>query len=278
MAAITTVITGSTSGIGKVTALELAKKGHAIYMLVRNTPKGERVREEIVTQTGNKNIYVIRCDVSDLQSVREAAAELKEKLFAINILINNAGSAFQEKQLSKDGFELTFATNHLGHFLLTESLMPLLQRGQARIINVSSEGHQRAKPNFDDLKWEHTPYKVMKAYGISKLYNIYFTKSLAEKYKDKGIVSYALHPGVVNTNIWDGVKGVARLFVWVLKLFMITPEKGAETIIYLATHSKLEKNSGKYFIKCKVAKNSMIADNAEARNKLWAISEKLVKI
>jgi NAD(P)-dependent dehydrogenase (short-subunit alcohol dehydrogenase family) len=236
------------------------------------------VREEIVTQTGNKNIYVIRCDVSDMQSVREAAAELKEKLFGINILINNAGSAFQEKQLSKDGFEMTFVLNHLGHFLLTMSLMPLLERGQARIINVSSEGHQREKPNFDDLKWEHTPYKVMKAYGISKLYNIYFTKSLAEKYKDKGIVSYALHPGVVNTNIWDGVKGVARFFVWVLKLFMITPEKGAETIIYLATHAKLEKNSGKYFIKCKVAKNSVIADNAEARNKLWAISEKLVKI
>lgn len=278
MAAITTVITGSTSGIGKVAALELAKKGHAIYMLVRNIPKGERVREEIMTQTGNKNIHIIRCDVSDMQSVREAAEELKGKLFGINILINNAGSAFLEKQLSKDGFEMTFALNHLGHFLLTTSLMPLLERGQARVINVSSEGHQRAKLNFDDLKWEHTPYKVMKAYGISKLYNIYFTKSLAERYKDKGIVSYALHPGVVNTNIWDGVKGFARLFVSVLKLFMITPEKGAETIIYLATQPKLEKNSGKYFIKCKVAKNSLIADNAEARNKLWAISEKLVKI
>jgi len=278
MAAITTVITGSTSGIGKVAALELAKKGHAIYMLVRNMPKGERVREEIMAQTGNKNIFVVRCDVSDMQSVREAAEELKAKLFGINILINNAGSAFTEKQLSKDGFEMTFALNHLGHFLLTTSLMPLLERGQARIINVSSQGHQRAKPNFDDLKWEHTPYKVMKAYGISKLYNIYFTKSLAERYKDKGIVSYALHPGVVNTNIWDGVKGIARLFVGVLKLFMITPEKGAETIIYLATQPKLEKNSGKYFIKCKVAKNSLIADNAEARNKLWAISEKLVKI
>jgi len=278
MAAITTVITGATSGIGKVTALELAKKGHAIYMLVRNTPKGERVKEEIVTQTGNKNIYVIRCDVSDLQTVREAADELKEKLFGINILINNAGSAFSEKQFSRDGYEMTFALNHLGHFLLTQSLMPLLQRGQARIINISSQGHQRAKPNFDDLKWEHTPYKVMKAYGISKLYNIYFTKSLAERYKDKGIVSYAMHPGVVNTNIWDGVKGIGKLFVSILKLFMITPEKGAETIIYLATQPKLEKLSGKYFIKNKVAKNSAAADDVEARNKLWAISEKLVKI
>ncbi|HJP61856.1 MAG TPA: SDR family oxidoreductase [Mucilaginibacter sp.] len=278
MAAITTVITGATSGIGKVTALELAKKGHAIYMLVRNTPKGERVKEEIIAQTGNKNIHVIRCDVSDLQTVCEAADELKEKLFGINILVNNAGSAFSEKQFSRDGYEMTFALNHLGHFLLTQSLMPLLQRGQARIINISSQGHQRAKPNFDDLKWEHTPYKVMKAYGISKLYNIYFTKSLAERYKDKGIVSYAMHPGVVNTNIWDGVKGISKLFVSLLKLFMITPEQGAETIIYLATQSKLEKQSGKYFIKKKVAKNSAVADDVEARNKLWAISEKLVKI
>src|SRR3569833_1194761 len=247
-------------------------------MLVRNTPKGERVKEEIITQTGNKNILVIRCDVSDLQTVREAAGELKEKLFGINILINNAGSAFSEKQFSRDGYEMTFALNHLGHFLLTQSLMPLLQRGQARIINIRSQGHQRAKPNFDDLKWEHTPYKVMKAYGFSKLYNIYFTKSLAERYKDKGIVSYAMHPGVVNTNIWDGVKGIGKLFVSILKLFMITPEKGAETIIYLATQPKLEKQSGKYFIKKKVTKNSAVADDVDARNKLWAISEKLVKI
>ena len=278
MAAITTVITGSTSGIGKVTALELAKKGHAVYMLVRNTEKGEQVRQEIIAQAGNKNVYVIKCDVSDLQSVRGAAEELTGKLFGINILINNAGSAFLKKKISKDGFEMTFALNHLGHFLLTESLMPLLLKGQARIINVSSEGHRRAKPNFDDLKWEQTPYKMLKAYGISKLYNIYFTKSLAEKYGAKGIVSYALHPGVVNTNIWDGMTGVGRILIWFLKLIMITPEKGAETTIYLATQPKLEKKSGKYFIKCKVAKNSVVADDVDARNKLWAISEKLVKI
>jgi NAD(P)-dependent dehydrogenase (short-subunit alcohol dehydrogenase family) len=278
MAVITTVITGCTSGIGKVTALELAKKGHAIYMLVRNTEKGEQVKAEIIGQTDNKSIYVIKCDVSDLQSVREAAEELKSKLFNINILINNAGHAFLEKQFSKDGFEMTFVTNHLGHFLLTESLMPLLERGHARIINVSSEAHQSAKPNLDDLKWEHTPYKVMKAYGISKLYNIYFTISLAEKYGDKGVLAYALHPGVVNTHIWDGVKGFGRILVGMLKLFMITPEKGAETIIYLATEPKLESKSGGYFIKSKVAKTAPAADDAEARNSLWEISEKLVNV
>src|ERR1700761_27031 len=131
MPAITTVITGSTSGIGKVTAFELAKKGHAIYMLVRNTEKGEQVKQEIIAQTGNKSIYVIKCDVSDLQSVREAADELKGKLFNINILVNNAGNAFWEKQFSKDGFEMTFALNHLGHFLLTKNLVPLLEKGNA---------------------------------------------------------------------------------------------------------------------------------------------------
>jgi len=275
MAAITTVITGATSGIGKVTALELAKKGHAIYMLVRNTAKGEQVKQEIVTATGNKNIYVVECDMADLQSVRDAAAELNGKLFAVNILINNAGSAFLEKEFTKDGFEMTFAVNHLGHFLLTESLMPLLKKGQARIINVSSEAHRSAQPNFDDLKWETTPYKALKAYGVSKLYNIYFTKSLAEKYKQDGIVSYALHPGVVNTNIWDGVKGFAKLAVGLLKLFMITPEKGAETTIYLATELRLESKSGLYFKKCKVDKPAPIAEDVAARQRLWEISEKL---
>jgi NAD(P)-dependent dehydrogenase (short-subunit alcohol dehydrogenase family) len=277
MPVTTTVITGSTSGIGKVTALELAKKGHAIYMLVRNPEKGEQVKQEIITTTGNKSIYVITCDVSSLQSVREAADELKSKLISINILINNAGNAFLSKEFSKDGFEMTFATNHLGHFLLTESLLPLLKKGQARIINVSSEAHKNAMPNFDDLKWEQTPYKGFKAYGISKLYNIYFTKSLAEKYQSDGIVSYALHPGVVNTNIWTSAKGILRFFVWILKLFMISPEKGAQTMIYLATQPRLEQKSGQYFVKCEVSKTAPIAENEEARNKLWAISEHLVK-
>ena len=276
MAAITTVITGTTSGLGKVTAFELAKKGHAIYMLVRNTAKGEQVKAEIVEQTGNKNIYVIECDVSDLQSVRHAADELNNsKLFGINIMINNAGSAFLNKEVTKDGYEMTFALNHLGHFLLTESLMPLLKKGQARIINVSSEAHRSAKPNFDDLKWEQTPYQFFKAYGISKLYNIYFAKSLAEKYGQNGITAYAVHPGVVNTPIWNGAKGIQKLFVWLLKPFMITTEQGAQAIINLAIQARLESKSGQYFKKLKLIRPTAIAEDVAARNKLWDISMKL---
>lgn len=273
----TTVITGPTSGLGKVTAQELAKKDHALYLLVRNTEKGEELRKELIAQTGNQEIHVIKCDVSDLQSVREAAAELNAKLFNVNVLINNAGAAFQERTLSKDGFEMSFALNHLGHFLLTKSLMPLLKKGHARIINVSSEAHRSAKPDFDDLQTEKS-YAGLKAYGISKLFNIYFTKSLAEKYQQFGVTAYALHPGVVNTNIWDRSKGLLGVIIWLMKPFMITPHKGAETIIFLATQPKLEQKSGLYFKKCKVAKTGSNADNAAARNRLWEISEKLSEI
>lgn len=270
----TTVITGATSGIGKETALALAKQDHAVYMLVRNTEKGEQLKRELISETGNQAIFVVRCDLTDLQSVRDAAGELKAKLFNINILINNAGGAFPERQLSKDGFEMTFALNHLGHFLLTESLMPLLQKGHARIINISSEGHKSAKPDFDDLQMEKS-YTGLKAYGITKLYNIYFTKSLAEKYRQTGITAYALHPGVVNTNIWKEAKGFLRVIIWLLKPFMISPQQGAETTIYVATQPKLEQKNGLYFKKCKVAKTAPNADNAAARNRLWELSIKL---
>jgi NAD(P)-dependent dehydrogenase (short-subunit alcohol dehydrogenase family) len=273
----TTVITGPTSGIGKETALALAKKDHALYLLVRNTEKGEALRQELMTQTGNQAIYVIRCDLADLQSVRDAAEELKKKLFNINILINNAGGAFPERTFSKDGFELTFAINHLGHFLLTQSLMPLLQKGHARIINVSSEAHRSAKPDFDDLLMEKS-YTGFKAYGITKLFNIYFTRSLAEKYQQTGVTSFALHPGVVNTDIWDSATGFLKLLTWLMKPFMISSKQGAETTIYLATEPKLDGKNGLYFKKCKVAKTASNAENAAARNRLWEISGKLTAV
>jgi NAD(P)-dependent dehydrogenase (short-subunit alcohol dehydrogenase family) len=275
MALKTTIITGATSGIGQETAFELAAQGHALYLLVRNTPKGERLKNQIIGKTGNKEIHVVRCDLADLQSVREAASELTEKLFAINTLINNAGGVFEERQLSTNGFEMTLATNHLGHFLLTHCLMPLLQKGQARIINVSSEAHKWSKPQFDDLQWAQS-YSAMKAYGMSKLFNIYFTQSLAEKYADRGILAFSAHPGLVKTGFGATLKGLSKIMMLLARPFMISAEQGAETIIFLATAAKLEKHNGAYFIKKKVAKTAVIATDGESRNKLWAISEKLL--
>ena len=274
----TTVITGATSGIGKETALGLAKKDYALYLLVRNTIKGDQLKQEIISQTGNKNIHVIKCDLADLQSVREAAEELKAKLFAVNVLINNAGGIFDKRVLSKDGFEMTFATNHLGHFLLTNNIMPLLEKGHARIINVSSEAHKMGKADFDDLQWEQRSYSAWKAYGMAKLFNIYFTRSLAEKFADKGVSSFALHPGIVKSAFWGGVGGfLSKVMELLATPFMISAEEGAKTSIFLATESGLEAKSSQYFIKCKIAKSTVLAWSEANRNMLWDISKKLVK-
>jgi len=277
MALKTTVITGVTSGIGKETALGLAKKDHALYLLVRNVPKGEALKKDIIAQTGNKNIHVVKCDLADLQSVREAADELNGKLVSINVLINNAGGIFAEKQLTKDGFEMTFATNHLGHFLLTLSLMPLLEKGHARVINVSSSAHQMGKPNFDDIQWAQHKYSAWRAYGMAKLYNLYFTKSLAEKYADKGVSSFAVHPGLVKTNFWGGTSGLLnKVMQLLLTPFMISAEEGAKTSIYLATEPGMEAKSCQYFVKSRLKKSSVLSWSEANRNKLWDISKKLV--
>ena len=273
----TTVITGATSGIGKETALALAKRDHTIYLLVRNTVKGDQLKHDIISQTGNKNIHVVKCDLSDLQSVREAGEVLKSGLFAVNVLINNAGGIFGKREVTKDGFEMTYQTNHLGHFLLTQSILPLLEKGHARIINVSSEGHKMGKADFDDLQWETRPYSAMKAYGMAKLFNIYFTKTLAEKYADKGISSFALHPGVVKTSFGAEVGGLSRVLLSLASPFMISAEQGAQTSIYLATEPGVDAKSCQYFIKNKMAKSSVLAWSEANRNQLWDVSMKQVK-
>jgi NAD(P)-dependent dehydrogenase (short-subunit alcohol dehydrogenase family) len=276
MATTTTVITGPTSGIGETTAIALAKKDHALYLLVRDVDKGEVLKQKLIAETGNKSITIVKCDLADLASVAHAAAELSAKLFNINVLINNAGGMFNNFTPSKDGYEMTFALNHLGHFLLTTSLMPLLQKGHARIINVSSDMHKAGKPRFDNLQSDDN-YSAIKAYGNSKLFNIYFTKSLAEKYADKGIKAYALHPGVVKTNFNSKLSGFLKFFFSLSTPFMISAEKGAETSIYLATAPKLENKSGLYFIKKKLVKPARVANDTDARNSLWQLSENWVK-
>jgi NAD(P)-dependent dehydrogenase (short-subunit alcohol dehydrogenase family) len=239
-------------------------------------PKGEQLKKDVIAQTGNKNIHVVKCDLADLQSVREAAAELSAKLVSVNVLINNAGGIFPERKLSKDGFEMTFATNHLGHFLLTMSLMPLLEKGHARIINLSSAVHKAGEAHFDDIQWEQRKYSPSKAYGMSKLFNLYFTKSLAEKYADKGISSFAVHPGIVRTEFGAGMGGFVKILLWLARPFMITAEEGAQTSIYLATEPGMESKSSQYFIKKKMAKSTLLSWSEENRNKLWDISKKLV--
>jgi NAD(P)-dependent dehydrogenase (short-subunit alcohol dehydrogenase family) len=275
MAITTTVITGATSGIGEATAFALAKKDHALYLLVRNVEKGEELKQRIIKETGNKNIHIIYCDLTDLATVAAAADELKSKLFNVQVLINNAGGMFNDFNLTKDGFETTFQLNHLGHFLLTKRLMPLLEKGHARIINVSSDMHRGGKPDFETIN-DPQKYAATKAYSNSKLFNVYFTKSLAGRYAGKGITSYVLHPGVVKTNFNSKLTGGLKLMFSLATPFMISPERGAETSVYLTTSSKLASKSGSYFVKQKLAKPAGIANDAAAREALWNLSEKMV--
>ncbi|WP_214071090.1 SDR family oxidoreductase [Mucilaginibacter sp. dw_454] len=275
MAITTTVITGATSGIGEATAFALAEKKHALYLLVRDIKKGEELKQRITTTTGNQAINVVYCDLTDLASVAAAATELKAKLFNIQVLINNAGGMFSDFELTKDGFEKTFQSNHLGHFLLTTQLLPLLEKGHARIINVSSDMHKMSKSDFDNLQKEEK-YSSAKAYANSKLFNIYFTKSLAERYGTKGITAFALHPGVVKTNFNAKITGIWKLIFSIVTPFMITPGKGAQTSIYLATAPKLDSKSGTYFVKQKQVKPASVANDETARNKLWDLSEQFI--
>lgn len=275
----TTLITGATSGIGKETALALAKKDYALYLLVRNPVKGEQLKQEIIGLTGNQAVYVIPCNLSEMESVRLAAANIIKNLTAINVLINNAGGIFGQREKTVDGFEKTFATNHLGHFLLTMSLMPLLVNGQARIINVSSEAHRAAKLEWlNDAQFEHKEYSEFKAYSLAKLFNIYFTKSLVDKYGAQGITAYALHPGIVKTGFGEGLSGLGELIMWLSKPFMITAAQGAQTSIYLASQSGIESLTGQYFKKSKSVTPSSATKSLEARQRLWDISKRLTGV
>jgi len=272
----TTVITGATSGIGKQTALQLARKDHAIYMLVRDIQKGEEVKQEIIAITKNRNINVLHCDLADLQSVRDAADTLKSGLMAINVLINNAGGIFKEKHETKDGYELTFQVNHLGHFLLFHSLLPLLEKGQARIINVSSDAHRMGKPRINDINWKKHEYSAFGAYAMAKLFNIYFTRSLEVKYGSKGISAFALHPGLVTTSFGAELTGIGKALMWLTRPFSNTPEQGAQTSVYLASANRVDAKSGKYFKNKEVASPASNATDEPARAKLWDASREMV--
>ena len=277
MPLITTVITGATSGIGKETALALAKKDHAVYMLVRDLVKGEEVRQEIISKSNNQNIYLIACDLADLQSVRDAAGILRSSLLAINGLINNAGGIFKNYAESTNGYEMTFAVNYLGHFLLVQSLMPLLERGQARIINLSSEAHRIGKPVINDINWKKRAYSAWGAYAMAKLFSIYFTRSLEVKYGARGISAFALHPGLVNTNFGTQLTGWTKALLWFAMPFSRTAEEGANTSVYLASAARVDAHSGKYFKNKRPANAASIATDDAARAQLWETSMDMVK-
>jgi retinol dehydrogenase-12 len=271
------IITGATHGIGKATAMDLARQGFQLYMMVRNAAKGESVKQEIIQKTGNPNIELLIGDLASLADVRRVAAEFLAKNVPLHLLINNAGVVNTSHQPTKDGFEDMFGVNHLAHFLLTLLLLDKLKASApSRIINVASDAHRFCKGlNFDDLQTEHSPFKVMKIYGASKLCNIYFTRVLATKLEGSGVTVNALHPGWVGTALGANNGWIGKIATFLQKPFARSPEKGAESSIYLASSSEVEGINGKYFYNCKDYRPSKVACDDAAAQRLWEISERL---
>ena len=267
----TFVITGANTGIGKITARELAKRGAHVILACRSREKTEAAIAEIKRDTGNDKVEFIALDLADLASVRRCAEELLARKMPIHGLINNAGLAGQ-RGTTKDGFEIQFGTNHLGHYLLTRLLLDRIKSsGPARIVNVASASHYGAKAiDWAALREPTKSTTAMREYGVSKLSNVLFTKELARRLEGTGVTTYALHPGVVATDVWRRVPGPVR---WVMKKFMITPEEGAQTTVRCATAPELAAETGKYYDRDgKETRPSRLADDVELAAQLWSKS------
>jgi retinol dehydrogenase 12 len=270
-------ITGPTSGIGTITFQELCPGFDQVFLLARNRTKADQLIANLPKSQQAKVIF-IALDLADMNSVKNAAKALSSKTDRIDVLINNAGGIFPKKEITNDGFELTLAANHLGHFLLTNLLLPLLLKSEnPKVINVSSEAHRAAKLDFSDLNYANSGYSSFNAYANVKLFNILFTKSLVDKYGDKGLTSYALHPGVVKTNFGKEAGGIFKIFWKMASPFMITAKEGAQTSIFLAKSNMPKNQNGYYFKKKKPLTPSGMARSKDLRRKLWEISEKMVE-
>lgn len=268
------LITGGNSGIGKATAIGIAKTGAHVIIACRNKERGTQAVEEIKKASGNNNIDLLLMDLASQSSVRKAAEEFKSKYNKLHVLINNAAVFLNKREETEDGLEKTFATNYLGHFLLTHLLIDTIKASApSRIINVASM-HNGVKINFEDLQTTKN-YSFMKAVGPTKLGMIMFTQSLAKKLEGTGVTVNSLHPGLAKSNILNDLSPFVR---FIFKMMSGSSEKCAETSIFLATSPTVEKVTGKYFEKKKEVKPGANATNPEHIKQLWDVSMKLAKI
>ncbi|PKQ70177.1 SDR family oxidoreductase [Raineya orbicola] len=266
------LLTGATSGIGKATAFGLAQKSFTLILPVRNLEKGEKIKQEILAKFPQSQIHLFECDLADLQSIKIFAENVKKQFSALHVLINNAGVWKNTFTLTKDGFEQTFAVNHLAHFYLTLLLIDLLQKSApARVINVASDLHQ-GDIHFTDVELRKN-YNGLNAYKQSKLANILFTRILAEKLKSSQISVNALMPGFIATDIFEDLPFFLR---WLIPLVAKSPEKGAETTLYLATEPNLQV-TGEYFKNKQRASSSYQSKNMETAQKLWNLSVQMLE-
>ncbi len=272
------LITGATSGIGLASAKALSKMGAELYLIGRNAQKGEKVKQEIKSETGNQNIHLIIGDLSSLMEVTKVVQTFLSYNKPLHILLNNAGIYNTSRKLSKDGYEEMFAVNHLAHFLLTNLLLERIKSsGPARIVNVASGAHMLVKKiNFEDLNFDNG-FKSLKVYSHSKLANVLFTCELANRLKKSNVTVNSVDPGEVGTNLGSQNGLFGKIVSPLMKLFLQTPEKGAKTSIYMCSSTEVDGISGKNFRNCKEKSPKPWATNEETAKKLWRISDKLIQ-
>jgi len=273
------LVTGGTNGIGKATAHTLAQMGATVVIVGRDAQKAAQVSKEIQAVSGNQNVDWLLADLSSQQDIQRLVTEFKSKYSQLHVLINNAGGAFMTRQLSVDGIEMTFALNHLAYFLVTNLLLDTIKASApSRIINVSSDAHSSGKIEFDNLQGERS-YSGIGPYGNSKLANILFTIELARRLEGIGVTVNALHPGLVRTGFGKNNPGfLMKIMGVVIPLIARSPEKGAETSIYLASSPVVQNITGKYFVDCKVTQPTPQATESAVAKKLWDASAEMVHL
>ena len=273
------LVTGATSGIGRVTAEALAKRGMHVVLLARDAAKAATARAEISAAAGHHHVDVLLADLADLSQVRRVAGEFNLRYPRLDVLVNNAGAVFgPEREVSADGYELGLATNYLGPFLLTSLLFERLQASPAaRVVNVASTVYRMARPDWDDLQAERS-YSALGAYANAKLFNIMFTQELARRLRAHGITNVttnALHPGVISSGFGRGTSGWLPTVVSLMRPFLLTPEQGARTSIFLATDPSVAEVSGGYFDKQKAVPVKSGYNTPENARRLWEMTEKM---
>jgi len=268
------LITGATSGIGKETALGLAKLGAIIVFTTRDIVKGEKTKKELIDKTNNKNIQMLTCDLASIESIKNCCNEFKSKFNKLHVLINNAGVWDFKRKESKDGIENIFAVNFLAPFLMTNLLLDVLKNGKpSRIINVTSGMHY-GTINFDDIEFKQK-FSGAKAYRQSKLGLILFTRLLAKKLEGSGVTVNVVQPGMNKTDLGRDAGGFSKM---IFKMMGKNPSIGSETSIYLASSPDVENITGEYWVKKEIKKSSKESYNMDLAEKLWDVGKKYLKL
>ncbi len=274
----TCVVTGATSGIGRVAAEELAAMGARLILIARDEARGAAALQRLRERAPGMAHQIYYADLMQLAAVKRVAAEIAAAEPRIDILINNAGAMFSYRAVTQDGLERQFALNHLAYFVLTLGLRERLRAAApARVINTASASHQSGKLNFEDLQMARF-YNGLFAYQRSKLCNILFTRELARRWAGTGITANCLHPGFVASGFGTKSGGLLSIILWAAQPFGISPSKGAQTIVYLATSPEVAETSGGYFYRCRLTQPAPQAEDDSAAARLWAESAKLAGI